>query len=286
MNPATLFFSVILALAGTIGAIRGRNSTTRGTATAVALVFGLVAVGHGLRIVPAGHVGVIVFLGNVSERVLRNGPHLVNPLADVKMLSVRTEEFKESIEVLSKEGMSVQLDLSCFYHVAAESAWRLYRDVADFEGILTTQLRSVAREVTASYDAKALYNTDREALAQQISGKLGEAMGPRGVVIESTPMRKVGLPAKLKDAIEQKLKADQESQRMEFVLKREAQEAERKRIEARGIADFQDIVAKGISPNVLKWKGIEATQNLAESSNSKIVIVGGKDGLPLILNSN
>jgi regulator of protease activity HflC (stomatin/prohibitin superfamily) len=118
----------------------------------------------------------------------------------------------------------------------------------------------------------------RDELSKQVDG--------RGIVVENTPLRSVGLPAGLTQSIEQKLQADQESQRMQFVLLKEKQEAERKSIEAKGIADFQTIVAKGISDQLLRWKGIEATEKLANSSNTKVIIVGGKDGLPLILNAD
>ena len=123
-------------------------------------------------------------------------------------------------------------------------------------------------------------------LAQTILKDLEAIIGPRGVEVEYTPLRRVGLPPGLTQAIEEKLRAEQESQRMQFVLTKEKQEADRKRIEAQGISDFQNIVAKGISEQLLRWKGIEATQKLAESSNSKVVVIGaGKDGLPIILDT-
>jgi regulator of protease activity HflC (stomatin/prohibitin superfamily) len=138
--------------------------------------------------------------------------------------------------------------------------------------------------VTAGYEARALYTSEREHLAQVITADLQKLLSPRGVQIESTPMRRLTLPQRITQAIEEKLSADQESQRMEFVLLKEKQEAERKRIEASGVADFQRIVAQGISPELLRWKGIEATTKIAESQNSKVIVIGaGKDGLPLIL---
>ncbi|MEX2190026.1 MAG: SPFH domain-containing protein, partial [Bacteroidota bacterium] len=150
--------------------------------------------------------------------------------------------------------------------------------------ILVPQFRSISRAVTASFQASALYSTEREALGAAIQHELARAVAPRGILVETTPLRNVGLPVQLTEAIEQKQKADQESQRMEFILTKERQEAERKRIEAQGISDFQNIVARGISENLLRWKGIEATEKLASSTNAKVVIVGsGKDGLPLIL---
>jgi regulator of protease activity HflC (stomatin/prohibitin superfamily) len=153
--------------------------------------------------------------------------------------------------------------------------------------ILIPQFRSVVRGVTSKFEAKALYTGAREQLANEITKKLQESVSQRGITIESAPLRQIQLPARLTQSIEEKLQAEQESQRMSFVLQKEKQEAERKRIEAKGIADFQEIVSQGINNNLLRWKGIEATEKLANSTNSKVVVIGaGKDGLPLILGNN
>ena len=178
------------------------------------------------------------------------------------------------------------IEVSVLYHLDPEKAADVYRTVGeDFVGvILEPQFRSITRGVTASYEAKALYTSEREAVAKLIQDDLKLLVGPRGIVVEATPMRQLTLPAKITAAIEDKLSADQESQRMTFVLTKEKQEAERKRIEAQGVADFQRIVTDGISDKLLQWKGIEATQDLAKSPNSKIVIIGNsKNGLPLVL---
>jgi regulator of protease activity HflC (stomatin/prohibitin superfamily) len=140
--------------------------------------------------------------------------------------------------------------------------------------------------VTASFQASALYSTERERLATSIQEELARTVSPRGIIVEATPLRNVSLPTQLTEAIEQKQRADQESQRMEFILAKERQEADRKRIEAKGIADFQTIVTQGISEALLRWKGIEATEKLANSPNTKVIIVGaGKDGLPIIMDT-
>jgi len=140
--------------------------------------------------------------------------------------------------------------------------------------------------VTASFQASALYSTERERLGATIQDELAKSVAVRGIIVEATPLRNVTLPPQLTEAIEQKQRADQESQRMEFILAKERQEADRKRIEARGISDFQNIVAQGISEQLLRWKGIEATEKLAQSQNTKVIIVGaGKDGLPIILDT-
>jgi len=140
------------------------------------------------------------------------------------------------------------------------------------------------REATASHSANALYTGAREEVANAIQEQLTSALSPRGIYVERVLLRDIQLPAMLKASIEAKQQAEQDALRMSFVLQKEKQEAERKRIEAQGISDFQRIVAQGISPQLLEWKGIEATEKLAASTNSKVVIVGNsKNGLPLIL---
>jgi len=207
-------------------------------------------------------------------------------MATVVKFDARTQELKETMNVPSKEGLTVTLEISLLYSLSFEYANRIYKTVGEnyVETILVPQFRSVVRGVTANYDAKALYTAERETLASRIETELSKLVKSRGITLEAAALRQITLPPGLTASIEEKLKADQESQRMQFVLLKESQEAERKRIEAKGIADFQDIVSKGISEQVLKWKGIEATEKLAASPNTKIVIIGsGKEGLPIIL---
>jgi regulator of protease activity HflC (stomatin/prohibitin superfamily) len=254
----------------------------------VALLTAVVAVSQMLTVIPAGHVGVVDFFGTVSPVTLKAGINFVNPLARVFKFSVKTQEIKETMDVPSKEGLTVQLEISTLFHLDPDKAAEVYKTIGPsyIEIILEPQFRSVVRGVTAGYEAKALYTSEREMLAEIIQKDLQKLVGPRGITVEATPLRRVGLPVGLTQAIEEKLRAEQESQRMQFVLLKEKQEAERKRIEAQGIADFQMIVTKGISEPLLRWKGIEATEKLAASQNAKVVIIGaGKDGLPLILDT-
>ncbi len=237
-------------------------------------------------VIPAGSVGVVDFLGSVSDNTLKSGVNFVNPMASIVKFSIKTQELKEMMNVPSKEGLSVQLEISLLFSLDAENASKIYKTVGENyqEIILVPQFRSVVRGVTAKYDAKALYTASREQLAMEFKNELEKLVGPRGINIEAAPMRQIVLPAGLTASIEEKLKSEQESQRMQFVLKKEEQEADRKRIEAQGIADFQAIVSRGINDQLLQWKGIEATEKLANSQNSKIVVIGGgKSGLPLIL---
>ncbi len=240
-------------------------------------------------VVPAGTVGVVDFLGSVSDNTLKAGVNFVNPLANVVKFNIKTQEVKEMMNVPSKEGLSVQLEISLLFSLDPENASKIYKTVGeDYANvILIPQFRSVVRGVTSKYDAKALYTASREQLATEIKTELEKLVRPRGINIEFAPMRQIILPQGLTVAIEEKLKSEQESQRMQFVLIREEQEAERKRIEAKGISDFQAIVSRGINDQLLQWKGIEATEKLATSTNSKIVVIGsGKSGLPIILNQN
>lgn len=253
------------------------------------IVFGAIALLQCFTQIPAGHVGVVDFFGVVSDQTLRAGISPVNPMATVVKYSIQTQEHKEAMQVLSREGLTIGLEVSALYRLNPDSAARVYKTVAggDYETIiLIPQFRSICRAVTASFQASALYSTERERLGSSIQEELARTVAPRGVTIENTPIRNVALPSQLTEAIEQKQRADQESQRMEFILTKEKQEADRKRIEAKGIADFQAIVAAGISEQLLRWKGIEATEKIAQSPNTKVIIVGaGRDGLPVILDT-
>ena len=291
-------FSILIAVAAFIAwrraaaKVRLNNLTFRSIANVSALgtvVFTFVALTQAFTVVPAGHVGVVDLFGVVSDNTLRAGINVVNPLVKVIKYSIQTQEHKEAMQVLSREGLTIGLEVSALYRLNPDSAARVYKTVAggDYQTIiLIPQFRSICRAVTASFQASALYSTERERLGASIQEELAKTVAARGVAIENTPIRNVALPTQLTEAIEQKQKADQESQRMEFILTKEKQEADRKRIEAQGIADFQKIVTQGISDNLLRWKGIEATLKIAESNNAKVIIVGsGKDGLPIIMDT-
>lgn len=266
------------------------NPNTAGSANISLLVSAgafIVALSNCFTVIPAGNIGVIDFFGTVSDNTLKSGINFVNPLARIVKMSIKTQEVKEVMEVPSKEGLTVQLEVSLLYHLNPEKAADVYKTVGeDYESIIIEpQFRSVTRGVTASFEAKALYTSEREHLSQLLLSEIVKATSERGITVESAPLRRVTLPAGLSSSIEQKLQSEQESQRMQFVLTKEKQEADRKRIEAQGISDFQKIVNQGLNSQLLTWKGIEATEKLANSPNTKVIIVGGKDGLPLILDT-
>jgi regulator of protease activity HflC (stomatin/prohibitin superfamily) len=236
--------------------------------------------------VDSGAVGVLTLFGRVTGEALPEGLHLINPLKANHELSIRTQELKETASVPSSEGLVINLDTSLIYHLNPEKAAEVYQKIGPryVDVLIEPNLRSAIREATASHTANALYSGEREMVAKQIISQLTAQLGPRGVIVENILLRDIQLPSTLRASIELKQQAEQEALAMSFRLQKETQEAQRKRIEAQGISDFQRIVAQGISTQLLEWKGIEATENLAKSPNAKIVVIGsGKNGLPLIL---
>ncbi len=237
--------------------------------------------------VGTGHVGVLTLFGKVqSGETLGEGIHLINPMKTNNELSIQTQTLKESASVPSSEGLMMSLDTSLIYHLNPDRAAEVFQKIgSDYETVVVEPtLRSAIREATASHTANALYTGEREMVAKQIYDQVSTQLNQRGLIVENVLLRDIQLPATLKSAIEAKQQAEQESLAMNFRLQKETQEAQRKRIEAAGVRDFQQIVAQGITPSLLEWKGIEATENLAKSPNSKVVVIGNnKNGLPLIL---
>jgi prohibitin 1 len=249
-----------------------------------ALIFLLI--GNPIAVIPAGHVGVKDLFGKVSPSVLYPGVRLVLPFTRVVKMSIQTLEMKELAEVPSREGLIMSLEVSLLYRLDPLKASEIYKTVGRgyIPIVVEPQFRSAIREITASYDAKVLYSAEREKISREIFNLFSALSKDRGIVAEQVLLRKIGLPSVVANAIQEKLRREQEAEQMKFVLQKEQQEAERKRIEAQGIADFQKIVAQGISAQLLEWKGIEATEKLATSENTKIVVIGNpKSGLPIIL---
>ena len=236
--------------------------------------------------VDTGRVGVLTLFGRVTGETLGEGIHLINPLKTNNELSVQTQTLKESASVPSSEGLMMALDTSLIFHLNPDRAAEVFQKIgADYQDkVVENQLRSAIRESTASHTANALYTGEREIVAKQIQDRISEDLAKRGITVEAVLLRDIQLPATLKASIEAKQQAEQEALAMNFRLQKETQEAQRKRIEAAGVRDFQQIVAQGITPSLLEWKGIEATENLAKSGNAKVVVIGNnKNGLPLIL---
>ncbi len=269
-----------------INVIRVIAAVVIGIAVIVALSSGIF-----LTINP-GEKGVLFrrFGGGLDkENIYGQGFHIIAPWNKMYVFDVRIQESLSSMEVLSKNGLTIKVELSYRFNPVSERIGHLLDTVGtDYHNrIVVPEIRSATREVIGKYLPEELYSTQREAIQEEIFERTAENVGKKFINLDAVLIREVALPTSLQAAIEQKLKREQESLEYEFKLQREQQEAERKRIEAEGISNFQQIVTKTITPNLLKWKGIEATENLANSQNAKIIVIGSsEDGLPIILGGN
>lgn len=241
--------------------------------------------------IPAGHNGILFkrFSGGIDkEKIYNQGFQVVAPWNDLIIYDVRTNEGSEEMDVLSKNGLNIYVDLSYRFMPDPAQLGYLHDEIGpDYVGrILIPEIRSATREVIGQYLPEELYSTKREAIQDEIFEETKEAVGAKNIILDAILIREVKLPEKLKAAIESKLEEEQLSFQYEFKLDRERKEAERKIIEAQAKADANKILNASLSDKILKDKGIEATLELAKSPNSKIVVVGGGgDGLPLILNN-
>lgn len=237
-------------------------------------------------VVPAGHVGVVNYFGSVYDHHLPPGISFVNPFSNIIKLSTRMQVLPYERSVLSSEGLTIDIVLALQYSIDTERVVKLYKSIGENykDVIIVPVLSSIIREVTSKRDAKAMYTSEtRMEMHKEMREGVTESLRDKGIIIHDVLLRDVILPQKLKDAIENKLDMEQQAERMKFVLSKERQEAERKEIEANGIQKFQEIVSKGIDEHLLQWKGIEATLHLAESQNTKIVVIGNSEhGLPII----
>lgn len=252
-----------------------------------------------IRQIDAGHVGVISLFGNVSDRALSSGLNLVNPVADVSEFDIKTQNYTmsasndeghkqgdDAIRVLTADGLEVVIDLTVLYRVVPNDAPKIYRQIGiDYtDKIVRPITRTRIRDNAVYYDAVALYSTRRDEFQTRIYKTIETDFRQRGLLLEQLLIRNIDLPASVKKTIESKINAEQDAQKMQFVLQKERQEAERKRVEAQGIADYQKILSTGLSDKQLQYEQIKAQRELAASPNAKIVIMGGRGNVPLILN--
>lgn len=230
------------------------------------------------QVVPAGAVGVTDYFGVVGERELPSGWQWKNPLLAIIPMNIKTQELKESSTVPSKEGLLVTLETSILYRLDAPRAPEVYRTIGmEYrETVIQPQLRSVIREVTARYEAKALYTSARQAITEDIFAELQPLLAERGIVLEKVLLRDLGLPAKVTDAIEAKLEAEQEAEQMLFTLQKEEIEADRKIVEAEGIKTSQDIIDATLTERYLQYLWIQTLND-----NPNVMYVATEAGLPL-----
>jgi len=254
----------------------------------VILLLSVTMIGCGTQI-PSGHRGVFYYkFGDGTEMGKIYSEGFVWHLPWNSMFRYRTQvqEQKEDLTLLSSDGASIQMEVSILYRPLIEKLDSLQIELGPgyYNVAVAPSIRGIGRAVAGRYKPEEIYSTKREQVNSEILTQLQEAVASKYIIIENVLVRDVKIPAKISEAIDFKLTADQEAQKMQFTIVKERLEAERKRIEAQGIADFQKIVSAGITPSLLKWKGIEATLKIAESSNTKVVIIGNDAGsLPIIL---
>lgn len=239
--------------------------------------------------IPSGHHGVkyMRFRGGTQMgKIHGEGFKWHLPWNSFFVYKTQTDERREDLHILSADGASIELEASIWFRPQVNKLDSLQITVgpAYYEVVIGPALRGEARSIVGRYKPDEIYSTKREIISSEILEAASGVLADKFIEVQNVIIRNVVLPPKITEAINEKLAADQEQLRMKFVLLRETQEAERKRIEAKGISDFQRIVTQGLTERLLLWKGIEATEKLAQSPNTKIVVIGSsKSGLPLIL---
>mgnify|MGYP002027876682 FL=1 len=243
--------------------------------------------------IPSGHAGLLfqTFGQGVDPEAkpMNSGFHFKAPWNKVYTYEIRQKERLEHLEVLSSNLLKIEMDVTVFYQpdVNSLALLEIERGKNFEQKVVVPAMRSVAREVIAKYLPEEFNTTRRDEIQKEIDARMREKLSENYLTLNDVLIRNIQLSRKLEEAIERKLQQEQESLEYEFRLEKASKEAARMRIEAEGIRDYQEIVSRGISKELLKWKGIEATSALASSPNSKVVVIGNaEDGLPLILGGN
>jgi regulator of protease activity HflC (stomatin/prohibitin superfamily) len=289
-----------LLLLGLTAAIAKNNPTAyRFAPTGRIVAFVMIVIGvltSCIVQVNAGEAGVKVLFGKVQKEILGSGLHFINPLMEVRHLDIKTQNYTMSgsndermsgddeIRVLTSDGLEVAIDLTVLYRVIPVEAPRLLVETGfDYKDkVVRPQTRTAIRDNAVYYQAIELFSTKRDEFQSRIYKSIESDFNKRGLVLEQLLVRNITLPASVRAAIEAKINAEQEAQKMQFVLQKETQEAERKRVEARGISDYQRIINESLTDKQLQYENIKAMRELAQSQNSKMIIMG-KGNTPIIL---
>ncbi len=304
MDPFLFVLGIILGIGALIVFIAARGTASQPmrygsiVAAVVAVIFIALAV---TVVVPPGHVGVQILFGYVYDAEFPSGLHFKNPMAEVRLISVRSQVYTmsivpeegqkygdDSIDVLSNEGMILKMDISVQYKIIPEEAsWilknKVYNTENQFESdYIRPEIRTAIRNIAADHSAAEMYSPVRKKIGMEIEKEADVMLQKNGVRCDTVNLRNVSLPARVTEAIDRKKEAEQDYQRMEYILKTEEAEADRKRIEAKGIRDFQLTVAESLTPNLIKWKSLEVAEHIGNSENAKVVFFGG-DNIPFIL---
>lgn len=303
----TLFFLLVLLFVVMIF-IRKQVPATPQAQKAFGIVRVFVIVGAFIALVLScivqigpGQVGVPILFGSVQDNVLKSGLNLVNPLITVEELDIKTQAYTmsvanmegqikgdDAINTLTSDGLTLRLDVTIWYRANESEAPNIIRTIGTNyeEKIVRPAVRTALRDISVKYTATDIYSVKREDFIIDVTKNLEKSFEGRGVILEKVLLRNVELPDKVREAIDEKISAEQRAQQMVFVLQKEKQEAERKKVEATGISEAQKIISNTINPQYLQWKYIEALKDLISSKNNTIVIAPYDQKLMPLLNLN
>jgi regulator of protease activity HflC (stomatin/prohibitin superfamily) len=294
---------IIVLIAGFVIAGQQTQAARYGSIVKIAgiAILAIGALTSMFKVVDAGQVGVKTIFGKVDNDVLYSGLNVINPIAEVTTFDIKTQNYTmsgvhdegakegdDALRVLSADGLEVIIDLSVLFKVKGSEAPTILREIGTdyLEKIVRPVSRTAIRDNAVAYDAVALYSSRRDEFQAKIFSTINKSFAKRGLELEQLLVRNITLPASVKASIESKINAEQDAQKMTFVLQKERQEAERKRVEAQGIADYQKILSTGLSDRQLQYESILAQKEIAKSPNSKVIIMGSGKNAPIILGGN
>ena len=298
-----IIVGIVLYLAGQgIGSPNLVFSKYSPTFKIVGIVFALIGIlTSAVKQIDAGEVGVQSVFGKVVPETLSSGLNFVNPIANVYIFDAKTQNYTmsavhdegdksgdDAIRVLTADGLEVVVDLTVLFRILPSEAPKILKEIGeDYKNKVVRPItRTMIRDNADYYDAVALYSLKRNEFQTRIYNDIEKNFKKRGLVLEQLLIRNINLPNSVKQTIESKINAEQDAQKMQFVLQKEKQEAERKRVEAQGIADYQKILSTGLSDKQLQYESIIAQKELAKSPNAKVIIMGSGKGTPIILGNN
>jgi regulator of protease activity HflC (stomatin/prohibitin superfamily) len=298
-----MFIAILGVIVLVVGIVLKRSPEPAGRFSSIVSTAGIVMVVIGLllsmfKVIDPGKVGVQTLFGKVQDNVLESGLHIINPLVDITTFDIQTQTYTmsavnnegqkegdDAIRVLSSDGLEVTIDLSVLYKVNPDKAPYILQNIGEayIDKIVRPVSRTAIRDNAVNYAAVDLYSTKRQEFQDKINRYITANFAKRGLELQQILVRNITLPASVRASIESKINAEQDAQKMQFVLQKERQEAERKRVEAQGIADYQKILSTGLSDKQLQYETIKAQKEIALSPNTKVIILGSGKGNPILL---
>jgi regulator of protease activity HflC (stomatin/prohibitin superfamily) len=293
-----IFGLIVLIVAGAVAKNNPAVAKFAGIGRLLGLLFVIIGIFTAcVKQIDAGEIGVKKLFGSIQTDVLQSGLHFVNPLLDINKLDIKTQNYTmsgvndegnkegdDAIRVLTSDGLEVTIDLTVLYKVVPADAPKLLRETGEDyrDKIVRPITRTKIRDNAVYYQAVDLFGSKRDEFQQRIYKSIEDDFKKRGLLLEQLLVRNITLPNSVKASIESKINAEQDAKKMEFVLLKEKQEAERKRVEAQGIADYQRIINTGLTDQQLQYEQIKALKEIAVSQNAKVIVMS-KGNTPLII---